>query len=628
MKIDIVGASNFVNRMFEACGKQQWAREFLKNSLEAGATKIEFGIEWQDVERSGIYRRIVADNGCGMSRDELLKFFRTLGEGGKKIGGVHENFGVGARISSLPWNPEGVVVISYKDGKASMIWIVLDEDSGEYELINYESDAGNFCVIDPSEIVWPDVDWNLVKPAWIEDHGTVIVLLGSKEYRDTVLGNPAEGEDDIKGLSTYLNTRFWDLSGDKEVKVVELRSNKKNQWPLGVNDKDDARRPNNRTIRGAKYYLTDVRPPKDSDSKLKAHDVIMLDGERVLCEWYLWEGPRPQIHMYARETGYIALRYGDELFEITSGKVPFRNFGVVESKVQQNLTLILEPQHYSSAVGNWGVHPDQSRNRLIFTGNGEKGVAPPLIEWGLEFADNMPDAIHDAIRKARGDLTASIEDEEYRKRLQEKFGDRWTMKVKVQAKKKNTADNNVAITDKEINVIDVPDLSDEPRGVKRRFPRTRKTMKVMRKVAVLGSDTDVTMEVDVPVDVPKIRFEGKDDFEKPWHLALWAPNAVDGPTVIINKDSPILQEIVEYHQDQYPPIHAEEVAKTVRAVFGEVAACKIAHSQKLTKEISEEDLDKDYRSEAALTIALMGLMAEESLIAQRLGKFGRKKSAA
>ena len=31
-KLAIVGASHFVNRMFEACGNYQWAREFLKNS--------------------------------------------------------------------------------------------------------------------------------------------------------------------------------------------------------------------------------------------------------------------------------------------------------------------------------------------------------------------------------------------------------------------------------------------------------------------------------------------------------------------------------------------------------------------------------------------------------------------
>lgn len=60
----------------------------------------------------------MVDNGCGMTAEELLKFFSTLGEGAKKMGGVHDNFGVGAKIASLPWNPEGVVVISHKAGKA------------------------------------------------------------------------------------------------------------------------------------------------------------------------------------------------------------------------------------------------------------------------------------------------------------------------------------------------------------------------------------------------------------------------------------------------------------------------------------------------------------------------------
>jgi len=56
-----------------------------------------------------------------------------------------------------------------------------------------------------------------------------------------------------------------------------------------------------------------------------------------------------------------------------------------------------------------------------------------------------------------------------------------------------------------------------------------------------------------------------------------------------------------------------------------VAVCRIAHSQKLTKHVAEEELDLTYRNEADLTASLMGLLAEESLIAQRLG---RKKAAA
>ena len=102
------------------------------------------------------------------------------------------------------------------------------------------------------------------------------------------------------------------------------------------------------------------------------------------------------------------------------------------------------------------------------------------------------------------------------------------------------------------------------------------------------------------------------------NLAAWVPNDRDGPTVIINIDSPILEELVTYHQTEYADKYAEQVAKTVYRVFSEVAACKIAHSQKLTKDISEQELNRDYRSEKALTLSLMGLIAKDPLLASDL----------
>ena len=56
--------------------------------------------------------------------------------------------------------------------------------------------------------------------------------------------------------------------------------------------------------------------------------------------------------------------------------------------------------------------------------------------------------------------------------------------------------------------------------------------------------------------------------------------------------------------------------------------CKIAHSQKPRSTLLKRTSMGKYRNEAALTVSLMGLLAEESLIAQRLGKLGRKKNAA
>ncbi len=525
MKLSITGASHFVNRMFEACGPFQWARELLRNSLEAGATRIDFGVEWQAVQRLGVYRRLVADDGSGMSADELKRFFSTLGEGAGKIGGIHDNFGVGAKIATLPWNPQGVVVLSRKNGRSAMIWIFLDSSTGDYELKEFETEEKRTCVIDPTQIDWDaagEIDWNSVVPPWIKEHGTVVALLGSEQYPDTILGNPQAGEGEIKGLSVYLNTRFWDLNltATHRITVAELRSEKKNRWPQGPDEKDDSRRANNRRILGARHFLTNVPAPHGN---LGNSGVLALDQGRVSAHWFLWEGERPAIDSYAKKSGYIAVKYKDELFEPTSSKAHFRWFGVIEGKVQQKLSIVLEPHLYLPGNGAWGIHPDQSRNRLIFTGGGDKGVALPLSDWGAEFAEGLPDAIREAISAARGEFSGTIENDEYRRRLQDKFGDRWRIKVLAEATRNGSRGTpvDVTTTTDEIEVIPPPPPPPPPTiGPRKRRNRrgSRPAIVVLRKKAVAGG-TEKGIEFSSPVDVPRYQLAHMDDFEKQWHLA-------------------------------------------------------------------------------------------------------------
>ncbi len=262
------------------------------------------------------------------------------------------------------------------------------------------------------------------------------------------------------------------------------------------------------------------------------------------------------------------------------------------------------------------MHPEQSRNQLIFTGNGEKGAHIPLVEWGREFANILPEPIRDAIRKARSGATGSIDDEDYRKRLQDRFGKRWTMKMLVETISKGI--KGFSMTSEQVDSMFQRNEAKEnaPKGT---TPRGHK------KSIPTSGGSKIVHEQEMPVDVPKYKLSGADKFEQPWHLALWAPTDPEGPTVYINTESPILQESVDYHLQQYPDVYATEVAETVRRVFGELATCKIAHSQMLKKHIPEQEIDNDYRSEKALTISLMGLLAEESVIAQRLKKLGQKK---
>ena len=623
MELRITGASAFVNRMYEACTPYQWAREFTKNSLEAGATQIEFGIEWQAVEKWGRYRRVIADNGHGMSAEELVQFFSTLGAGGKKIGGVHDNFGVGAKVASLPWNPEGIVVVSYKNGRPSMIEIVYDNSDDAYHLVEFDIGAGKTCVVDPSapaaRTLWQetsDIDWASVRPAWMRDHGTIIVLKGSRENPHTALGNVAGGEEGTKGLSIYLNSRFWDLSGC-EVRVSELRGKGPASWPKDRADRDDGRRPNNRRAWGARKWIEEPidNPRKEIGNLAHRGDMWSCD-ERVIISWYLWDGERPDIHQHARKSGYIAIRYKDELYEISDSPTMYRNFGVVEGAVRRNLWIVIEPKLFSSSNGRWGVHPDQARNRLIFTGDGDKGVPVPTGDWGLEFADRMPQPILDAIQAARGDMEGTIESEEYRKRLQDKFGSRW----KVPAFVKSITPRD----DSEPANGDEEEDSQGERGKGRQGRRNR----LRRYQRALRGGADQGHMQNMPVDVPRFEYAKADDFSKAWHLAAWVPNHPKGPTVVLNAESPILEDIIRHHRDQYPDVYGEEVTRTVREVFGQIAICKVAHAQKLTQHLAEYEVDERYRNEESLTISLMGLLAEETVIALHLGRLGKKKVAA
>jgi len=628
MKMGIKHARHWVNRMYEGCGTFQWARELLTNSIEAHATRVHFDVEWQAVKSHGVYRRMIVDNGDGMDGEELLQFFKDLGEGGKPIGGVHDNFGVGAKIALLPWNPEGVVIISYKSGTPSMIWMELDEDTGEYEIKEFDVDDALRCVINPEEIAWPDndVNWAALRPEWVADHGTLVVLLGSRDHPDTFIGNPEADEAHMKGLAKYLNTRFWTLP-ETHVTVTEFSYREKARWPTASTG--DEARVYTRTVRGAKYFVCDYQSKSDTVGTPLDDGELTLDEGRVKAHWYLWEGARPSgIHPYAQKNGYIAVRYKNELYDLTSRKHHFRWFGIVESAVQQNVTIILEPRHLDEGGIRWGVHPDQSRNRLNFTGGGERGGLVPLAQWAEEFADDPPLPILDAIRAERGNLSGEIEDDEYRKRLQEKFGDRWRIRKRLineRGSEPGSAVSGAAGPQDEEFTDDHDDPGAEPGPGPAPGPRRRPKNTKLVPLA-LDQGRDRSSLVDSPVDVPRYELKNASDFEQPWHLAMWVPNDPAGPTVFINVDSPILQEAVEHHQLQFPDHLAEEVATIVRKTIGEIASCKVAHAQKLTAEISEEKLNQEYRNEAALTVALMGLMAEESLIARRLKQLGRKRT--
>ena len=73
---------------------------------------------------------------------QIESYLNTFGGGGKPIGDAHENFGVGSKTSTLPWNRAGVVVVSWtpQDPEGSLVWLLRDPVSGEYGARKFEVD--------------------------------------------------------------------------------------------------------------------------------------------------------------------------------------------------------------------------------------------------------------------------------------------------------------------------------------------------------------------------------------------------------------------------------------------------------------------------------------------------------
>ncbi len=632
------GTHHLVDRTYREGGSYQWVRETYTNAAEASATRVEFGIEWQAVETLGVYRRLIADDGRGMTPEELREFFNTFGGGGKPIGGVHENFGVGAKTSLLPWNRYGVVVVSWVEDQAAMIRLHWDEELEEYGLALVEAedqDTGELsleAVYEPYDDPDDGCDWSKLKPGWMGENGTVIVLMGNARDQDTVQGDPNRQEADIKGISTYLNRRLWEIPDGQEVYVDELRTNERAQWPDSEavsrgpqpNEGPD-RRTNLRKIEGANYY---IKYPVASFSKGRLKDsgtVSLQDGTAI--DWYLWDGERPAVQSYAAISGYIAANYKNELYDVATHTSTYRSFGITEASVRRRSWLIARPPMLGNGNGkSVGVYPRTDRNTLLLKGGPEAGGPLPMLDWARQFAEQMPQPIVDAIGQARTGNGGSLDDT-WRERLAERFGSRWRI-PKYRAS--STGTFKVELQE-----------SSKPKRIKNRRRRGGRTgtggtggtggtdatggNKGPYRTGTEPGNTRAERKM-VAGGVPSYKAVQASDVDEGM-LASWSPREPGYPegAVLLNVEHPVLRAEIEHFQGQYADHLAEDVANEVIKTYGEIVVSKVAHSEHLRRHVPSEIIEREFRSSAALTMSLLGLIAEESLIAPRLGGRFKKK---
>lgn len=392
-----------LSRAYREMGPNQFLREVIQNAEEAGASQIRF----IDIDgQLGCF-----DDGCGMSPDELLKLINGRNSSTKNREGVHANFGIGLKDSTLAGNHYGVVVVSRTEEypQGAMIWMHIDSQgtAGAKLIISeeiqtklnteYETEAvaefymthrESFYAVDfgkiseffnTSSYTVDGVDWMSVlnKSHQFINFKTCIVLMGmtpdhetSSEYIKFSVRRGGKPDEYLRGLAAnFIGSRYYDF----RLKVTSLSKALKN----------------NQTF--LKDHLIDVITFNDFIIKVFLTPDLPKRGRNI------------EESFFSRWGFITALLYKNELYDVVSGYShkqiihQARQWGLHFPEVYNRVKIIVEPPHYDENTGI-GCFPSSTRAGLFYTDpriNYGPDKAVPLQEVKAAFIKNMPKEIRE-----------------------------------------------------------------------------------------------------------------------------------------------------------------------------------------------------------------------------------------
>ncbi|MDF3141596.1 MULTISPECIES: hypothetical protein [unclassified Streptomyces] len=637
-----------IRQAYEAGGPYQWAREAWKNSEESHASIIQFGIEEQAAEKHGVLRRTIMDNGEGMEPDDLKIFLTTFGGGGKPIG-MDQNFGQGFKSAVLPWNPYGVVVISYtlNNPDGAMLWIYRD-DQGNYALKEWaaQDEAGDFVSYlstpRPFKDVEHDCDWGAIRPDWM-DTGTIMVLLGQSAESSTWQGDPEPSRNEnVDGLIRYLNGRLLDVpernGSPIETTVFDLYERKsaerrasKDKTVVLPSGREMVWRP--RRIYGLRHFIPHT----------ELTGTVEVDEHGTKAEWFYVPEPEDPVkgsRDYVNQRPVVAVDYQGELYHADSSKSRYRQFGITD-EIRGRTWLVMHPPVYSdSRPMEWGVLTQASRNMLMAKG----GVDLPWDQWGDAFFARFPEELARVRDEARSGNRGQT-DSSMAKNLS-RILDRLNPRFKASRILSSAAGLVMGFSS----------------GTTAGIPGGQRTTSNSGGRGAAGGAGGSTGSQQVLVPAVGGTASGRSartrggfpafDWKKfepdeAKYLARYDQNdtmtlsdgLVSHGVVFLNEAHPVFIQECNYWVDSvWPKADPKLVQELVHRVYGEEAVAHVVHAQRLNGTvvantggkptvISEEDVEQ-FLEPVALSSALLGLVnVEQRILTQGGGLFGSRANA-
>jgi len=207
-----------VSRQIEQCPKTMMLRELVMNAVEAAAQAPAGGriveMMGKRIPECGNTRKLaIWNSGPGMSSTELDHICDLAASLGKDMA-LEGNFGMGAKVASLPSNTLGMRYRSCSAGVVSQV--VLGKREGIYGKVWMPTEDSFEEIVDVTEQVRQEGEYPL------EQDWTEVVLFGNHPDQDTV-SDPYDGDpkQDRQWITTYLYHRFYTLPEGVELFLDE-----------------------------------------------------------------------------------------------------------------------------------------------------------------------------------------------------------------------------------------------------------------------------------------------------------------------------------------------------------------------------------------------------------------------
>jgi hypothetical protein len=218
--LQVADEAFLVASMIERCPKTMMIRELAMNALEAArlAPLSRRLVEISAASMDGVPKLAIWNTGPGMDAGELLSICNIASSLGKEKS-LSGNFGMGAKVASLPSNQCGMRYRSCKNGRVHEV--ILCKRDGVYgRLRRIDQETKEYHeVLDVTDLAVQD--GRILDEDWTE-----VVLFGNALEQNTVK-DPYNGDPEQEGqwLATYLYHRFYRLPDD--VKVTLLKGTNK-----------------------------------------------------------------------------------------------------------------------------------------------------------------------------------------------------------------------------------------------------------------------------------------------------------------------------------------------------------------------------------------------------------------